>query len=236
MASPEKRTAPHAEQPHRMVTRTYRAAVRLGEDFITLEETISLPIDASDEEVVQAVDLGWRIYRAQRAAVEEQVTHVRETGAHAAPITIKDPDAPASDKQRNYIAALQDELTWTSEQIGGYAREQQIDLVTMTKGQASSFIDGLKKLAEARVEYEPARGEPIPLANPAPGATPAAARGTRPGDTNPAAEKQIQALERIARQKGLDLNMETRRRYSVAVDELLFGQASELLAEWQRRP
>ena len=227
MASPEKRTSPQVD---RTVTRTYRAAVRLGEDFITLEETVSLPIDASDEEVAQAVDLGWRIYRAQRAAVEEQVASVRETGAHTTPITIKDPDSPASDKQRNYIAALQDELTWSSEQIGTYAREQQIDLVTMTKGQASSFIDGLKKLAEARVEYEPARQDVQPMA------APAAARGTRPGDTNPAADKQIQALERIAQQKGLDLDMETRRRYGAAAHGLLFGQASELLSEWQRRP
>ncbi len=227
MASPEKRTS---QQVDRTVTRTYRAAVRLGEDFITLEETVSLPIDASDEEVAQAVDLGWRIYRAQRAAVEEQVASVRETGAHTTPITIKDPDSPASDKQRNYIAALQDELAWSSEQIGTYAHEQQIDLVTMTKGQASSFIDGLKKLAEVRVDYEPARQDAQPVA------APAAARGTRPGDTNPAADKQIQALERIAQQKGLDLDMETRRRYGIAAHGLLFGQASELLSEWQRRP
>ena len=49
MASPRK------SSDERLVSRTYRAAIRLGEDFITLEETISLPLDASDEEVTQAV-------------------------------------------------------------------------------------------------------------------------------------------------------------------------------------
>jgi hypothetical protein len=230
MASAEKRT-PQA-QPDRSITRTYRTAVKIGEDYITLEETISLPIDASDEEVTQAVDLGWRIYRAQRAAVEEQVAHVREHGAPVTPITIKDPDSPASDKQRNYIAALQDDLTWSSEQISTFAQEQQIDLVTMTKGQASSFIDGLKRLAEERTSYEAARSDTQPAV--AVAAAPAP-RNTRPGDTNPAADKQIQALERIAQQKGLDLDMETRQRYGAVAHGLTFGQASELLSEWQRR-
>jgi hypothetical protein len=231
MASAEKRT-PQAERPDRTITRTYRTAVKIGEDFITLEETISLPIDASDEEVTQAVDLGWRIYRAQRAAVEEQIAHVREHGAPATPITIKDPDSPASDKQRHYIAALQEDLTWSSEQIGSYAREQQIDLVTMTKGQASSFIDGLKRLAEDRASYEtPQNGAPgVAMQAAAP-----VARTNRPGDNNPAADKQIQALERIAQQKGLDLDMETRRRFGAVAHGLTFGQASELLSEWQRR-
>jgi len=45
MASPRK------SGEERLVSRTYRAAIRLGEDFITLEETITLPLDASDEEV-----------------------------------------------------------------------------------------------------------------------------------------------------------------------------------------
>lgn len=137
----------------RSVTRTYRTAVRIGEDFITIEETVTLPIDASDEEVAQAVDLGWRIYQAQRAAVEQQVAGVRETAGAPQPITVRDPESPASDKQRNYIGVLQEDLAWSPEQLASYAREQAVDLVTMTKGQASAFIDGLKKLAETRGEY-----------------------------------------------------------------------------------
>jgi hypothetical protein len=230
MASPEKRTP----QNERSVTRIYRAAVRLGEDFITLEESVTLPIDATDDEVAQAVDLGWRIYRAQRAAVEAQVASVRETATvTATSYTVKDPDAPASDKQRNYIAALQEDLVWSSEQLASYAHEQQIDLVTLTKGQASGFIDGLKKLSEERSEYERTKVEAVPAVAPAPAPAP---RTARPNDSGPAVEKQIQALERLAQHKGLELDAEARRRYGTAANGLTFGQAGELLSEWQRRP
>jgi hypothetical protein len=230
MASPEKRTP----QNERSVTRIYRAAVRLGEDFITLEESVTLPIDATDDEVAQAVDLGWRIYRAQRTAVEAQVASVRETAVvTATTYTVKDPDAPASDKQRNYIAALQEDLVWSSEQLASYAHEQQIDLVTLTKGQASGFIDGLKKLAEERSEYERTKVEAVPAVAPVPAPAP---RTARPNDSGPAVEKQIQALERLAQHKGLELDTEARRRYGTAANGLTFGQAGELLSEWQRRP
>lgn len=207
----------------RSVTRTYRAAVRLGEDFITLEETITLPPNASDDEVQQAVELGWRIYRAQREAVEQQVASVREAqGAHA-PITVRDPDAPASDKQRNYIATLQDNLTWTSEQLSAYAAEHSVDLVTMTKGQASSFIDGLKKLADERGRYQAeSRSRAVaddPLAE-AP---------------QPASERQLQALARLAQSRALDLDEVTERRFGVGSTELSDEQARMLLSEWQPR-
>lgn len=57
-------------------------------------------------------------------------------------------EAPATDNQRNYIATLQDKLQWNSEQMAAYAEQKSIDLVSMTKAQASPFIDGLKRLAE----------------------------------------------------------------------------------------
>lgn len=53
---------------------------------------------------------------------------------------------PASDKQRNYIGVLQDELGWTSEQLAAYAQEQRVDLVAMTTDQASRLINGMKRL------------------------------------------------------------------------------------------
>ena len=137
MATPRK-------NDDRTVARTYRAAIRIGEDFITLEETIALPIDASEEEVQQAVDLGWKIFRAQREAADSQIADIRANVAAPAPITVRAPDSPASDKQRNYIATLQEQMNWGSEQLATYADEQSVDLVTMTKGQASVFIDGLK--------------------------------------------------------------------------------------------
>jgi hypothetical protein len=228
MASPRK------SSDERFVSRTYRAAIRLGEDFVTLEETITLPLDASDEEVTQAVDLGWRIYRAQREAAEAQTADIRSAAPAPAPITIRDPDAPASDNQRNYIANLQDKLAWNSEQLAAHAEEQSVDLVTMTKGQASTFIDGLKKLAEERAQYSDssrskpaaARADETASANGAP---------NRAADGAPVNEKQLHALERLAQQQGLDLDMETRRRYGLVAHGLTFEQASALLREWQRQ-
>jgi hypothetical protein len=138
---------PATEQP-RGISRTYRAAIRLGEDYLTLEETITLSIDASDDEISQAVDLGWRIYAAQRAAAELQVSEIRAGMPAVQPsIRLRDPEIPASDKQRNYIVTLQTQLGWSSEQLTAYAGEQAVDLVSMTKGQASAFIDSLKRVA-----------------------------------------------------------------------------------------
>lgn len=223
MASPRKSTE-EQRASERVVSRTYRAAIRLGEDFITLEETVTLPIDSSDEEVAQAVDLGWRIYQAQRAAVEQQIAGVREASGAPQPFTVRDPDAPASDKQRNYIAALQEDLTWSAEQLATYAREQSMDLVTMTKGQASTFIDGLKKLAEHRGEY----------GNGA--ARPQEAHASRGADTAPANDKQLHALDRLARQHGLSLDAEAQRRFGCLPHDMTGAQAAGLLREWQQRP
>jgi hypothetical protein len=206
----------------RSVTRTYRAAIRLGEDYVTLEETITLPIDASEEEVRQAVSLGWQIYQAQREAVEHQVATVREAQPAHTAIMVRDPDAPASDKQRNYIATLQDNLTWSNEQLAGYAAEQAVDLVTMTKGQASAFIDDLKRLADERARYN----------------TESRARAADPLNegSQPATQRQIQALARLANGQGLDLDAEAERRFGIASTNLSDEQARLLLSEWQPRP
>ena len=223
---------PRKSGDERVVSRTYRAAIRLGEDFITLEETIALPLDASDEEVAQAVDLGWRIYRAQREAAEAQIADIRGTIGAPAPITVRDPDSPASDKQRNYIATLQDNLAWNSEQLASYADDQKVDLVTMTKGQASIFIDGLKKLAEERTSYGDGARAKVPASKAeAPAGAPPSAR---PADATPVNEKQIHAMERLAQQQGIDLDMESRRRFGVVAHGLTYDQASALLRELQR--
>lgn len=215
-------TTPSGDE--RTVTRTYRAAIRLGEDYITLEETITLPIDASDEDVRQAVELGWRIYRAQREAIEQQVAGVREAQGPPLAITVRDPDAPASEKQRNYIATLQEQLNWTSDQLTAFAGEQGVDLVTMTKGQASSFIDELKRLAEERARYAAE-----PRARPA-----EAARAIDEG-APPATEKQLQALARLAHSRAVDLDEELMRRFGVDSTGLSAEQARILFSEWQSR-
>lgn len=213
----------------RLVSRTYRAAIRIGEDFITLEETITLPIDASDDEVQQAVDLGWRIYQAQREAAEAQIADVRESAGAPTPIVVRDPDAPASEKQRNYIATLQDSLGWDSDRLVSYASDQGVDLVTLNKGQASVFIDGLKKLIEQRSGY----GDAARAGQQAPRAAEVGRNGDA-GRVQPVNEKQIHALERLGRQHGFDINAEAQRRFGSGVSDLSFDQASALLRELQR--
>jgi len=232
---------PRKSGDERMVSRTYRAAIRIGEDFITMEETIALPLDASDEEVTQAVELGWRIFRAQREAADAQVTDIRSAIGTPAPIIVRDPDSPASDKQRNYIVTLQDNLTWNSEHLAAYAEEQNVDLVTMTKGQASLFIDGLKKLAEERATYGDSARTKAPSgapqhtrpAEPSTHSTNSGQANSAQGAT-PVNEKQIHAMERLAQQQGLDLDIESRRRFDVVAHGLTYEQASSLLRELQR--
>ncbi|MCS6841703.1 MAG: hypothetical protein RMJ55_15685 [Roseiflexaceae bacterium] len=222
MASPRKTEPARSEAT---VSRTYRAAIRIGEDYVTLEETIVLPLDATDEDVKKAVDLGWRIYQAQREAIEAQTASIREAQPAPQPPTVRDPDAPASERQRHYIAALQEDLSWTNEQLMAFAQEQRVDLVTMTKGQASAFIDSLKKLAEERQAYAFTQR----------GATGDNGAGAaRFPDNAPASEKQIDALRRVAHQHGFDLDAEVQQRFNVALSELTSGQASALLREWQR--
>ncbi len=78
------------------ITRTFRTAMKIGEDFITLEETISMPSDATDDELEQAVQLGWRIFRAQRESCEMQVDDIRQ--AHNMP------PATAAEAERRFFA------------------------------------------------------------------------------------------------------------------------------------
>jgi hypothetical protein len=192
--------------------------MRFGENHITLEETITLALDASDEDIQQAVELGWRIYRMQHESLTEQVAGLSENWGTPTPAarTIRDPDAPASERQRGYISNLQHNLSWDNEQLTSYASEQGLDLVHITKGQASNFIEDLKKLAEER------------------GATYQAtsAMSTEPGTLN---TNQREVLTRLAQKRGIDLDAEIQQRFGLAVDDMSNQQAGELITEWQRR-
>ena len=217
------------EQP--TVSRTFRAAIRIGEDFYTVEETITLPIDAGDEEIAQAVDTGMRIYKAQRTAAETQIRELRDqVVASPLPVQIREPDAPASDKQRAYMDYLLNELGWDSDRLHTFAAERQVDVATLNKREASELIDQLKGLLEARngesetaaVEEErpaaPARQAILPV-----------------GDL--ATARQIKALERLAEERGIDMVAELRARYGGrTVDQLSIDEAGQLLTEWQQRP
>ena len=104
------------------VTRTLRAAIKVGDDYYTIEETITLPPSASDEQIQEAVATGFRIYEAQREAVDAQVRSLREhVVAYPIPVQIREPDAPASEKQRAYMDYLLKELNWDHERLAAFA-------------------------------------------------------------------------------------------------------------------
>lgn len=222
------------------VTRTFRAAIRIGEDYITLEETITLPLDASDEDIDKAVDMGWRVYSRQREAMEEQVANIRDLHSSLAP-----QEPPASDRQRKYIAVLQSDLAWSPEQLAQYAREQGVEIEALSRMQASSFIDTLKKIAEERGEYTVSRTDPNQAAKSEPSQDSTEPYPDTPPTTDtsssdalptsePLSERQYRALLKLAHDRGLDPNVECQRRFGVAVAEISRHQAGELITEWQR--
>lgn len=225
-----------AYQEERKVTRTFRAAIRLGDDYITLEESITLPLDSSDEDIAQAVDMGWRIYNRQLESLESQVAGVRESHVAPAPGEIA-----ASERQRNYIAVLQKDLAWNDDQLADYADEQGIDVATMNRNQASSLIDMLRTLCEERVSY------PLPSSNPPHKIREApASYSTEEPQPMPRSEQkssslfgkvtdlQYRALERLAHARQLDLDDETRHRFGLSATEISSKQAAELIQDWQR--
>ncbi|WP_298404481.1 hypothetical protein [uncultured Chloroflexus sp.] len=207
---------PAKPQSERSVTRTYRTAIKLGDDFITIEETITLPIDADEQMVQQAVDLGWRIFRSQREAVEQQIAQIREQHTAATAITVRDPDAPASERQRNFIASLQQALGWSGEKLAAFAQEHGYDLVALNKGQASAFIDELRRVQEEQQRLAVAE-ERARYAN------------------QPVSDKQRNAILSLARELTLDADAEAQRRFNAAVDQLTNEQAATLISEWQAR-
>jgi len=140
-----------SQQQPATIARTYRVAVKHGEDYTTVEETVVLPIDASDEEIQQAVATGLRIFAAQHLAVETQIAQIRANTPAPAP------PEPASDGQRTLIDALAEELGWSDATLDTFAAERQItDWHTLTKRQAHGLIDALKRCKTAA---EPQRAE-----------------------------------------------------------------------------
>lgn len=126
------------------VTRLYRAAIKVGEDFITIEEQVTLRSDATDDDIAAAVALGLRIFDAQQSAIAQQAAAVRAGRRDAGTSAAAPPDGPATDKQRGFLATLQDKAGWTSEQLIAFASQRGIDLAALTKSQASALIEVLK--------------------------------------------------------------------------------------------
>ena len=223
-----------AKNEQSTISRTFRAAIRIGEDFYTVEETITLPIDAGDEEIARAVEVGMRIYEAQRAAAEGQIRDLRsQVVSNPLPVQIREPDAPASEKQRAYMDYLLNELGWDLGRLQEFAAERRFDILTLNKRDASELIDQMKAQLEARSgEKEPAPAE-------APTAAPAAPTPTRQailpvGEL--ATQRQVKALERLAEERGIDVAGEMEARYGGrGFNELSIDEAGQLLTEWQQR-
>jgi hypothetical protein len=224
-----------AKEKESLVTRTYRAAIKSGDDYITIEETISLPPTASDTEIAEAVDTGLRIFRAQQSAVEAQMAAIRD--AHpAAPLRIADPDAPASEKQRSYLEYLVTTLELSDAQMQTTLREHNTSYETLTKSQASEIIDRLKGQVDGRASAPagdssaaaPAQAELVVAA------APAASNGSNGAL---ASTRQLAALQRVATQHGIDQLAEVRSRFGAgALDDLTVSEAGALLQDLQNRP
>ena len=123
------------------VTRTFRAAVKIGEDYVTIEESIALPLNASDDDIANAVALGWRIYAQQRDAGEAQILEARESyGA--------DRERGALPSQLQRIDDLQKILGWDATQLATYLQERRLDVRQLTRRQASHLIDQLRRLLD----------------------------------------------------------------------------------------
>ncbi|MBA3947382.1 MAG: hypothetical protein H0X37_22845 [Herpetosiphonaceae bacterium] len=218
------------EQLPTSISRTFRAAIRVGEDFYTVEETVTLPPTATDDEIAAAVALGERIYQAQRAAADTQVRMLRDqTAGSPQPIQIRDPEAPASDKQRQYMDYLVNELHWNGAQLQQFAAERKLDILTLTKREASELIDDLKGLLDLRTNAPVAKGEAEKEAEEA---TPAL-----PTFVERATQRQVKALERLAEDRGIDMGAELTAAYGhSSLDQLSLDEAGQLLTEWQQRP
>lgn len=210
-----------------MIARTLRAAVKLGDNYWTVEETITLPTNATDEEIAVTVATGLRIYEAQRIAVEEQVCVLRDQ--LPPPLaTMREPDAPASEKQRTYMEYLLREIGWDTNRLNAFAAERNLNVLTLTKREASELIDLLKHVKA---------GAPIEVVAPQQAlvATQPARQRQTVGES--ATQRQIRALERLIEERGIDVDAELHERFGDRnLADLSMDEAGQLLSEWQQRP
>lgn len=99
------------------------------------------------------VDAAFDEARQEVEAQHDRVVQSRKSPAWSLQGGI--PGGPATAKQQSYIGRLQDDLTWTSEQLNTYASQQGVNLVTMSTREASDLIGGMKRLVEERSERPP---------------------------------------------------------------------------------
>lgn len=129
-----------------VVEQSFRYARKVGDNYVTGEMKVILPVGASDAEIQAAIATGVRIGIAMGHAVLEQVDQAvaEQVDAGSQPIKIKEPDAPASEKQIKYLYKLSDELGLSG--LAAVAATHNIDLAQMTKSGASTLIEYLTAL------------------------------------------------------------------------------------------
>lgn len=123
------------------VSRTYRAAVKIGEDYVTIEETITLDVDATDDQITQAVELGWRIFKAQQDSAKAQILEARESYGD-------DRERIALPSQLERISDLQRILGWDAQQLADFLAERRLDGSKLSRRQASLVVDQLRRLID----------------------------------------------------------------------------------------
>lgn len=186
---------PNPSRPTSSVTRTLRAALKIGEDYLTIEESITLANDASDADIAAAVALGWRIYTQQREAIEAQISEARDTYG-------SDRERPVLPAQLRTIENLQRVLGWETSQLATFVAERRYDMSQLTRRQASTIIDQLRRQFD---EQQRAEG--------------------------PITKGQYDTVQRMATTSSIDIDDAIRRHLNIDVPlaELTFGEATVLV-------
>lgn len=98
------RSASTKPTTERSVTQVSRVAVKIGDDYYTFENAVTLAPGATDEEIAAAIDTGSRIYLMQRAALDAQVAELRAAPPAA---SIRRPTR----KQIDYLGQLRSQVS-----------------------------------------------------------------------------------------------------------------------------
>lgn len=138
---------PAPARPQSSVTRTLRAALKIGEDYVTIEESITLASDASDAEIDAAVAFGWRVYTRQREAIEAQISELRDAYG-------SDRERPALPSQLRAIENVQRVLNWDAAQLANFLAERRYDITQLTRRQASTIIEQLRRSVDEQQRAE----------------------------------------------------------------------------------
>ena len=187
---------PAPARPQSSVTRTLRAALKIGEDYVTIEESITLASDASDDEIHAAVAFGWRVYTQQREAIEAQISEMRDAYG-------SDRERAALPSQLRTIDNLQRVLGWDAAQLANYLAERRLDITLLTRRQASTLIEQLRRLFDDQQR-----------------------------DEGPINKGQYDVIQRVATSTQTDIAAAIRQHLNIDVSlaDLIYGEATRLIA------